>query len=310
MRQAILKSAECSELVETAQPSCGESDVLVKVEACGVCTSELPQWRDGNEVPAKLGHEVVGIVEHVGERVVGFASGQRVTGLFEEGFAEYAAAPAERVLTLPDNLRTSPALGEPLACAVSAARRTQVELGDHVVIIGLGYMGLLMIQLLRLEGAAYVVGVDLREDALAFAKTLGADETFHLDKVPAQLTHLSKGYSADIVVEATGTQAGLTLAGSMVKPHGVLSILGYHQNGPRNVDMQLWNHKALNVLNAHERREDYRMDCMKRGLALASAHRLELAPLITHTYELAQVDEAFRAASTKPEGFIKAVIIP
>ena len=310
MRQAILKSAERSKLVETAQPSCGESEVLVRVEACGVCASELPQWRDGNEVPAKLGHEVVGVVEHVGDRVAGFTPGQHVTGLFEEGFGEYAVAPADSVLALPDNLRASPALGEPLACAVSAARRTHVELGDRVVIVGLGYMGLLMMQLLRLKGAAYVAGVDLREDALAFAKTLGVDETFYPDEVPAQPTHSGEGYSSDIVVEATGTQAGLTLAGNMVKPHGVLSILGYHQNGPRSVNMQSWNYRALNVLNAHERREDYRMDCMKRGLALASAHRLELAPLITHTYKLAQVDEAFRAVSTKPEGFVKAVIVP
>ena len=146
MRRAVLKNPERNELIETAAPPFGEDDVLVRVTACGVCASELTRWQNGTEAPAKLGHEVAGMAENVGERVGNFMPGQRITGPFEEGFAAYVAAPAERVIPLPDRIETPFALGEPLACAVSAARRTQVELGDRVVIVGLGYMGLLMMQ--------------------------------------------------------------------------------------------------------------------------------------------------------------------
>jgi threonine dehydrogenase-like Zn-dependent dehydrogenase len=112
----------------------------------------------------------------------------------------------------------------------------------------------------------------------------------------------------DVAIEASGTQAGLTLAGQMAREHGVLAILGYHQGGPRQVDMELWNWKALEVLNAHERRAGYQMDCMRRGLTLLAAGKLQTAPLVTHRFGLDQVDDAFRALLTKPAGFVKAVI--
>jgi len=85
--------------------------------------------------------------------------------------------------------------------------------------------------------------------------------------------------------------------------------VGYHQGGLRQVDMELWNWKALDVLNAHERRADYQMDCMRRGLALLAAGRLDTASLVTHRTALDRVDEAFRALYMKPAGFIKAVVI-
>ena len=113
----------------------------------------------------------------------------------------------------------------------------------------------------------------------------------------------------DVVVEASGSQKGLTLAGELVRQHGYLSILGYHQGPGRDVDMQLWNYKAFEVLNAHERRADYRMDCMRRGLALAAAGRIDLASLVTHTFPLDRLDEAFRSLAEKPAGFIKSVIV-
>jgi len=94
----------------------------------------------------------------------------------------------------------------------------------------------------------------------------------------------------------------------MVHEHGMLSILGYHQGGPRQVDLELWNWKALDVLNAHERRAEYQMDCMRRGLALLAAGKLDTASLVTHRLGLDQVDAAFNALNTKVPGFVKAVI--
>ncbi len=314
MKQAVLIGPKAFRLGEAETPSPGPDDVLVKVRACGVCASELHAWQEGDGAPRMLGHEVAGEVVALGERVVGFAVGDRVTGLFQKGFADHAVASAERVAAVPDNIRLEHAFGEPLACAVSGAERTKVALGDRVAVIGLGFMGLLMLQLVRLKGPSELLGIDTRDDALAAGLRLGADRVSKpADVGPADRVVLPykvgerRGF--DVVVEATGTQAGLTLAGELVKEHGVLSILGYHQGGPRSVDMQLWNFKALEVLNAHERRVGFRMECMRRGLALADAGKLDLASMTTHTFRLDQVGEAFGALAGKPSGFIKSVVV-
>jgi len=299
---------------ERPLPIVGSRDVLVRVKACGVCASELHGWHGDNGLyPREYGHEVSGEVVEVGEEATDLRPGMAVTGLFEKGFAEYAVAPRSHVAPIPEGAGYDIALGEPLSCIISGARRTRVELGDSVAIVGLGFMGLLMFQALCLKGPARVIGIDVREEALDTARRLGVDEVFSPDQVPDALkltawSQLGGGYGVDVAIEASGTQAGLTLAGQMVHEHGLLSIVGYHQGGPRQVDMELWQWKALEVLNAHERRASYQVDCMRRGLALLSRGKLEMAPLITHRFRLDQVDEGFRALLTKPAGFVKAVI--
>jgi len=169
-----------------------------------------------------------------------------------------------------------------------------------------------MLQAIRHKGAARIIAIDVRPEVLALARQLGADETLTPDQVGEELkltrwADLGKT-GVDTAIEASGTQAGLTLAGQMVHEHGMLSILGYHQGGPRQVDLELWNWKALDVLNAHERRAEYQMDCMRRGLALLAAGKLDTASLVTHRLGLDQVDAAFNALNTKVPGFVKAVI--
>jgi threonine dehydrogenase-like Zn-dependent dehydrogenase len=312
MKQAVLTGPQKFELREAELPLLGLGDVRVRIHTCGVCASELHAWQDGEGVPLTLGHEVAGEVIAIGEGAGPFRVGDRVTGLFHHGFAEEAVASADRVAAVPNGISMEHAFGEPLACAVSAAQRTKVELGDRIAIVGLGFMGLLMLQLVRLKGPAELVAIDIRDDALAAARRLGADMVVTpaaLDpdwKVTLPIRQSRRGF--DVIVEATGTQAGLTLAAELVREHGVLSILGYHQGGPRQVDMKLWNYKALEVLNAHERRVGYRMECMKRGLALAGAGELDLASLVTHRFPLDRVGDAFGALAAKPPGFIKSIV--
>lgn len=169
-------------------------------------------------------------------------------------------------------------------------------------------------QAIRLRGPVRLIAIDPRPEALQMASRLGADEVMTPDQVPHRLTltqwkELGKGHGVDVAIEASGTQAGLTLAGQMAHEHGCLSLVGWHQGGPRLVDMELWNWKALNVVNAHERRLDYLMDCMCRGLALVAAGKLEIGSLITHRFPLMGVDEAFGALQSKPNGFIKAAVM-
>src|SRR5919199_779237 len=144
-------------------------------------------------------------------------------------------------------------------------------------------MGLGILPLLKLRGPSRIVAIDVREDARAAALALGADEVFHPAELPqdARLTQFRDWQSDrgfDVVVEASGTQPGLTL----VRAHGVLSILGYHQGGPRQVDVGMWNWKAIDVVNAHVRRRGDLMESMRIGLELTGAGLLDLGSLVTH----------------------------
>lgn len=316
MRYSQLIAPRRSEVVEEAAPEPGAGEVLVRVTACGVCASELHPWAEGTaSYPHRFGHEPVGVVAATGPGVTGFREGDRVTGLFRHAYADFSLANAESLLPVPEGVADENAFGEPLACLVNAQRRTPVELADRVAMIGLGYMGLGMLQLMKLRGPSQIVAIDVREDAREAARALGADAVYHPDEIPDafRLTRFADWQSDrgfDVVVEGSGTQPGLTLAGELVRPHGVLSILGYHQGGPRQVDVGMWNWKAIDVVNAHVRRHDLLMESMRIGLELEAAGLIDLGALVTHRYPLAGVDQAYGDLQAKPEGFIKATIVP
>lgn len=315
MKQSILVQPQQSSLEDRPIPEPGLEDVVVRVKACGVCASELHGWKgDSGAYPKEYGHEVAGDVVAVGSGVKGIAPGMRVTGLFGKGFAEYTRAPQQFVTPIPDGVAYENALGEPLGCILSGARRTTVELGDTVALVGLGFMGLLMLQAVRLRGPARIIAIDTRSEALESARQFGADETYTPDAIPDRLMmaewgRVGKGYGADVVFENSGSAPGLTLASHIVREHGILSVVGWHQGGARQVDMEMWNWKGFNVINAHERRMDYLMDCMRRGLALVAAGRMDTASLVSHRFSLDNVDGAFRALVEKPAGFHKAVVL-
>lgn len=302
------------EVVEATTPEPGPGEVLVAVKVCGVCASELHRWMDPRPAyPFRIGHEPAGVVAAVGPDVTSFKPGDRVTGLCTQAYADMALARADSLLPIPEGVTFDAALGEPLACLVNAQRRTAVELGDRVALIGLGFMGLAMLQLVKLRGPSTIIAIDVRPEALALARDLGADEVYHPDELPAdymltQWSQLQTPNGVDVVIEASGTQPGLTLAGKMVRAHGILSILGYHQGGTRQVDVELWNWKAIDVVNAHVRRHTDLMASMRIGLDLISAGKFSFTPLITHRFGLDDVDSAFTALLEKPPGFVKAVV--
>lgn len=316
MRYSQLIAPRTSEVVEEETPDPGPGEVLVQVQTCGVCASELHPWQDGwPGYPHRFGHEPVGVVAGVGPGVTQFRAGDRVTGLFKGAYADLCLANEAILLPVPANVRDEAALGEPIACLVNAQRRTPVELADQVAVIGLGFMGLGMLQLLKLRGPSRIVAIDVREEARAAAKQFGADDAYHPSELPDDffLTHFSDWESSrgfDVVVEGSGTQPGLTLAGELVRAHGVLAILGYHQGGPRQVDVGMWNWKAIDVVNAHVRRRADLMESMRIGLELSARGLLDIGALVTHRYSLDDVDLAYSALEAKPDGFLKAVVNP
>src|SRR5688500_5764184 len=225
MRYSQLIAPRTSEVIEAPTPDPGPGEVLVRVQASGVCASELHPWADGRPgYPHRFGHEPMGMVVAVGPEVTLFDAGDRVTGLFNKAYADLCLTTETELLPVPDGVAEENALGEPLACLVNAQRRTPVELADRVALIGLGYMGLGMLQLLKLRGPSRIVAIDVREDARAAASSPGAHEVYHPSERPDEykLTNFGDWQSDrgfDVVVEGSGTQPGLTLAGEMVRAH-------------------------------------------------------------------------------------------
>jgi threonine dehydrogenase-like Zn-dependent dehydrogenase len=307
-----LIGARTSRVVRTSTPRPRPGEVLVRVEASGVCASELHDWQTGRGTPRVMGHEATGTILGLGPGVTGWRVDDRVTGLMSPAYAQLVVARAERLLPVPRGVAAEAALGEPIACLVNAARRTPVRLADRVAIIGHGFMGLGMLELVALGGASRILAIDVRDEALARALALGADDACSPERVdPADLDgEGDPGSGFDVVIEASGTQPGLDLATRLVRQHGIISIVGYHQGPARTVDMRAWNVKAIDVISAHVRRDGDRMSSMAVGLELIAAGKLDLGRLVTHRYPLAGVDEAFCDLATKPPGFVKAVILP
>lgn len=260
--------------------------------------------------PGDLGHEAWGFVDRIGDGVEGISVGTRVCALSYRAFAEYDVAAQDAVVQLPTSLDGLAAPGEPLACAVNVVERSRIEPGESVAVVGVGFLGALLVQLARRRGAR-VVGLSRRKTALDAATRMGAQSAIVVAEMEPTLQAASEandGALFDCVIEATGAQAGLDLAAQLTRERGRLVIAGYHQDGPRSVDMQLWNWRGLDVVNAHERDPAIYMRGMKRGIALMEAGALQVSALLTHSYPLEKLADALDATRDRPEGFMKAVI--
>lgn len=314
MKAAVLKKAGYMQVEERPIPEIKENEMLIRMLVCGTCLSEYPDWKNGESAGKILGHEPVGIVEKIGSQITGFKPGDRVTGLFKNCFAEYAVSTEELALLVPEGLKDEEAIGEPWSCLVSGADRTDVKFGDTVAVVGCGYMGLGVMQLLKLKGAGKIIAVDIRKESLELAKRFGADEVYTPEELPNKYIvdewndeMFIRG--VDVAAEVTGGAAGLELAGKMVRPHGVLSIVGFHQSGGlREIDMKLWNWKAITVINAHERRNRMQMEFMREALAMFQNKKINMKPMMTNEYSLEEINKAFTEMKEKPEGYIKGYV--
>jgi threonine dehydrogenase-like Zn-dependent dehydrogenase len=155
-----------------------------------------------------------------------------------------------------------------------------------------------------------VLAVSRRPLPRELAERLGVDELLtYEDDVRGRVALASGGRMADVVIEATGLQMPLDLGAELTRVRGRLVIAGYHQDGPRTVNMQLWNWRGLDVVNAHERDPAVYKSGMEEAVRLLAAGGLDLDPLITHTFPLSDINRAFDAAEKRPEGFLKSVVL-
>jgi threonine dehydrogenase-like Zn-dependent dehydrogenase len=315
MRAAALVEPGRIEVREVETPQPGPGEVRVRLEGSGVCASNLELW--GGQPwfqyplePGAPGHEGWGRVDAVGEGVEEFGPGDRIAMLSGRAYADYDVAPAGSVVRLPDALAGQPFPGEPLGCAVNIFRRSRIEAGQTVAIVGIGFLGALLCRLAA-DASARVIAVTRRPFALDVARQFGAAETVAMDdhwRVIEQVKELTGGVLCDRVVEATGKQWPLDLAAELTRERGTLIIAGYHQDGARQVNMQLWNWRGLDVINAHERDPAVYLDGMRAAVELVASGALDPAPLYTHRFPLDRLGDALDATRDRPDGFLKALV--
>lgn len=314
MKIAVLTGPQKFEFQEELLPPLLPDEVLVQVAACGVCTSELDMWEGkagGQIYPRYPGHEVSGIVADMGKDVQGLTPGDRVAVWVPgRGFAEYVIIKSKYCFPAGD-LPLDLALAEPLACAVNSVELANISLSDDVVIIGAGFMGNLVQKLVTMQGPRRLIVADTRLDALERARKLGATHVVNPSKesLPEAVKSLTDGQGADVSFEVVGAQAPLNLLGDVTRMSGKAVIVGYHQGEPRQIPLGYWNWMAFQILNAHFREEATILRGMQIGMRLLTSGRLSLEDLVTHRFQLNEINKAFRAAHEKPEGFVKSTVV-
>ncbi|HEX8661818.1 MAG TPA: zinc-binding dehydrogenase [Brevundimonas sp.] len=315
MRAAVITGPGRMEVRETALPVPGAGQVRVRLEGCGVCASNLtpwagPDWMSFPTEPGGMGHEGWGVVDAIGDGVTAVKVGDRVAALSHHSYAEYDVADEASVVLLPPALDGQPFPGEPLGCAFNIFRRSGIKTGDTVAIVGVGFLGAVLTRLAT-DAGARVIAISRRPFSLDLAKRFGAAETIPLEDhygIISRVSELTGGAFCDVVIEAVGKQWPLDLAAELTKERGRLIIAGYHQDGPRQVNMQLWNWRGLDVVNAHERDPAVYAQGVREAVEAVVSGRLGPAPLITHVWPLDRLGEALDATRDRPDGFLKAVV--
>lgn len=316
MEAAVIASPGRVQITNLPLPEPRANEVRVRLQGCGVCGSNLAPW-DGRPwfkyplAPGELGHEGWGLVDKVGPDVSRVSVGDRVALLSYRAYAEYDFAPETDVVVLPSVLAGKPFPGEALGCAMNVFRRADVYPGQTVAIIGIGFLGAVLTALCARAGAK-VVAISRRPFALDISRKMGATEVIPLDdhhRIIEKVKSLTSGKFCDCVIEAVGQQWPLDLAGELTRERGRLVVAGYHQDGPRQVNMQLWNWRGLDVINAHERDPRMYVSGIRAAAEAIAEGVFDPSPLYTHTFRLSQLAEALNSMKERPDNFLKALIL-
>ncbi|MFC6621314.1 MDR/zinc-dependent alcohol dehydrogenase-like family protein [Novosphingobium panipatense] len=315
MRAAVLEAPGRIAITQVEKPEPAPGEIRIRVEGCGVCASNLEPWagQEWMSYPGEaggLGHEAWGMVDAVGEGVDAFSPGDRVAALSYRAFAEYDIASAGMAIRLPAALDSQPFPGEPLGCAFNIFRRSDIQPGQTVAIIGIGFLGAVLTKLAT-DAGARVIAISRRRESLELAKGYGAAEVIVMDdhwRIIEDVKALTGEAMCERVIECVGKQWPLDLAGELTGFGGRLVVAGYHQDGPRQVSMQMWNWKGIDVINAHERDPRVQMQGLREAVDAVAGGRLDPTALYTHRYPLERLSEALDATRDKPGNFVKALV--
>ncbi|MEM5340409.1 L-idonate 5-dehydrogenase [Paraburkholderia azotifigens] len=320
--------------LDAPQPQAGQ--VQIRVRAGGICGSDLSYYFKGKSgdfpvrEPFVLGHEVAGEVAALGEGVSGLAVGQRVAvnpGLncgtcrycikgmpnhclnmrfmgsastfphMQGMFRQFIAVSAHQCMPVPDGLDFAQAsMAEPLAVALHALRLAGSLVGAKVLLVGCGPIGCILLAVAKRAGAHRIVALDLAEKALQMATTLGADETvLATDHARIDQWAQQRG-TFDVVLEASGSTAGLDTALRAARAGGTVIQVGNLPAGQSPVAANLVMSKELRYQGSFRFTDEYAVAAEELG-----SHKIDLRPLMTHAFPLEDVNRAFEIAHDRTQ---------
>ncbi|BCM16700.1 zinc-dependent alcohol dehydrogenase family protein [Mesorhizobium sp. J8] len=339
MRAVRLEAIGSIALREVDKPSPGPEDVLVRIEACGVCGTDRHLFHGEFPCtpPVTLGHEFSGIVEAVGQAVSGIAVGDRVTGdpniacgrcahchagrvnlcsnlraigiHRDGGFADYVLMPHKQAFRLPANLKpTHGAFCEPLACCLHGVDLAAIRPGASVVVLGGGVIGLLVVQLAKLAGAATIILSTRQASRRALAEALGATATIDPGAGdPIAAVAGPKGLvpgGADVVLECAGVRDTVEQSVRMARAGGTVVIVGVVPQGMK-VEIEPFDllFRELKVLGSF-------LNPFTHGRAaqLIASGAIEVDRLISRQVSLGEAPQVI--ASPPAPGEVKVLVVP
>lgn len=319
MRAAVYHPPEAIRIEELAIPKIGAGEMLLRVNSCGICGTDVLKVNRGlAKAPVVLGHELVGEVVETGKGLDRFRLGERVvvahhvpcgqchycrhgnhsmcrhfkiTNLDPGGFCEYLRVPAEHAqqtaFAVPENLSDEEALfTEPLSCCVRNLRRASLLPGDTAVVVGMGSIGLMMLQLLKNTGVN-VLALDLKPDRLALATRLGADRSLlgNDSTVKDMILEMTAGRGADLVVFTAGGGKAFQGAVAWVRDGGALNLFASLSDQLVPVSLDALYHHEITVFSSYSPSPEDLVTAHR----LLSEKKVDVAPLITHRLPLEEL---------------------
>ena len=340
MRVAMYYNNHDVRLEEIPTPQIGPGELLVRVEACGICGSDVMEWYRRDRVPLVLGHEIGGQIVAVGDEVERYKEGDRVsaahhvpcntchyclsghhticdtlhqTNFDPGGFAEYIRLPAinvdRGVFLLPDEVSYEEATFiEPLACVLRGQRLAHIQPGHSVLIIGSGIAGLLHVQLARALGAGRVIATDINDYRLEAAQQFGADAAIQAkEDLPIRLRQVNRCRLADLVIVCTGATSAIVQALQSVERGGTVLFFASTNPGvtiPISINDLFWRNDITLTTTYAGSPADY-----TAALELIQARRVHIHKMITHRLGLAEAGLGFQLVADA-QNSIKVIIEP
>ncbi len=333
MKAAVIVKPYKVEIRDVEQPKPGDGEALIRVRAVGICGSDLHVYRGRHPFVQEAripGHEFSGDVmmcsdrDLMGEKVVvepvipcgscdpclfgqyNVCCNLRVLGVhLDGGMAEYVKVPTARIYRLPVGLSYEEgAMVEPAAVAVHVVRQAGVKLGDNVVILGAGPIGLLVLQTARLSGASRIMITDVVDFRLEMAARLGADYTVNAAEMNPVYMAERLMRRVDVVIDVAGARNTPLQAFKIAKPHGRVVIVGFFEE-KAEADFTQVVAKELHVVGSRVYRGEF-----PTAIRLVSEGKIEVRQLITHRFSLDRAAEAFETADKRKTEAVKVLVIP
>jgi L-iditol 2-dehydrogenase len=339
MKVAMYYSNNDVRIEEMPIPEIDDNELLVKVQACGICGSDVMEWYRLKKAPRVLGHEMAGDIVRVGKNVKGFKVGDRIfvshhvpcnicsfckkdqhticetlhsTNFFPGGFAEYLKVPEinldHGVYILPEEMTYEEgAFIEPLACVVRGMRIAGIKPGQSVLVLGSGVAGLLNIKLAKAKNASKIFATDVIDFRLKSAREMGADVVINAtDNVPEEVKKQNNGELADLVILCAGVPSAAKQAMDSVALGGTILLFAPTEPG---VEIpfpmfELWN-KQVKIVSTYAGAP---ID-LKESIDLIKSKKVKVTDMITHRFALSEAAEGFKLTAQAKDS-IKIIIEP